>query len=106
MEILHLAHRELENETVQIPNRIGRENSLNRQSRGYSPERDIELLISNLASEVKETVMSLSDTMQIWFERFNERMGYMQGHISDLQNRNVNNRMSRKCLECSRCNGH
>ena len=57
------APREQENETVQIPPRISRENSLDRQSRGYSPERDIQSQISNLASEVKETVMSLSDTM-------------------------------------------
>ena len=34
------AHREQENETVQIPPGRSRENSLDRQSRGYSPERD------------------------------------------------------------------
>ena len=92
------AHREQENETVQIPPRISRENSLDRQSREYSPERDIQSQISNLASEVKETVMSLSDTMQIRFERFNERLGDMQRHISDLQNQNVNNGMSRNSV--------
>ena len=92
------AHREQENETAQIPPRISRENSLDRQSRGYSPERDIQSQISNLASEVKETVMSLSDTMQIRFERFNERLGDMQRNISDLQNRNTNNGMGRNSV--------
>ena len=78
------ALRELEDKTVQIPPRKSRENSLDCQSRGYSPERDIQSQISNLASEVKQRVMSLSDTMQIRFERFNERMGDMQRHISDF----------------------
>ena len=49
METEHVAnaHREQENETAQIPPRISRENSLDRQSRGYSPERDIQSQISN-----------------------------------------------------------
>ena len=42
--------------------------------------------------------MSLSDTMQIRFERFNERLGDMQRHISDLQNQNTNNGMGRNSV--------
>ena len=35
--------------------------------------------------------MSLSDTMQIRFERFNEKLSDMQSQISNLENRNTNN---------------
>ena len=72
------AHREQENETVQIPPRISRVNSLDRQSRQSSPDRDIQSQISNLAPEVKNTVMSLSDTMQIRFERHVEQSSFIQ----------------------------
>ena len=84
-----------ENETAQIPSRNsgddGLDHSLDRQSRQSSPERDIQSQISSLATDVKNTVMSLSDTMQIRFERFNEKLSDMQSQISNLENRNTNN---------------
>ena len=70
-----------ENETVQIPPRCSRDSSLDRQPRQSSLERDIQTQISTLASEVKSTVMSLSDTMQSQIDRFNEKLSGMQMKI-------------------------
>lgn len=82
---------EQENETERVSRRSRRDNSIDSLSRQSSTDRDIQSQITSLATEVKATIMSLSDTFEGRLDRVNEKLNDVQRHISDLENRNTNN---------------
>ena len=85
---------EEENETAQDSLGEMRNSSIEILSRQSSPDRNIQDQITSLASEVKKTVMSLSDTFEGKFDRMSEKLCTLQRQICDIETRNTNSNSS------------
>ena len=93
---------EEENETGQVSDREMRNSSIDRLSRQSSPDRSVQSQITCLASEVKNTVMSLSDSFQGRLDRMTERLCDLQRQVGDIENRNSNSISNHRGLAADR----
>lgn len=57
-------------------------------------QEDLHMQLSSLANDVRSSVMGLSESVHSRLESFGDQLGHLQRHVNDLENRNVNSRVS------------